>query len=86
MTMKDNRYEVEREKWKKEGGPRPHLRFDGIPTRCDRFWKTPAELAIDDAMEAVERHSGGSLKLTEAVTLLSNARDCVADHVEGETK
>ena len=85
MTMADNCYEVERNKWKEEGGIRPHLRFDGIPTRCDRNWKTPAERAIDDAMEAVERH-GGSLKLTEAVTLLSKARDCVADHVEGKTE
>ena len=86
MTMADRSYEIALNKWMELGGIRPKLRPDGFPTRCDRYWKTPAELAIDDAMEAVERHGGGSLKLTEAVTLLGKARDCVADHVEGDSK
>lgn len=68
--------------WKKDGGPRPGKRPDGIPTRCDQQWKTAAELAIDSAMEAVEA-AGASVALTDAVTLLSKARDRVADHVEG---
>lgn len=61
--------------------PRPNKRPDGIPTRCDMNWMTPAELAITDAMMAVE-NAGASPALTEAVTLLSKARDRVADHVE----
>lgn len=61
---------------------RPRLRDDGIPTRADmRYW-TLAEDAIALAMRAVEA-AGASLALTDAVNLLSNARDRVADHVEG---
>jgi len=41
-----------------------------------------AEIVITDAMLAVE-HAGGSVALTDAITLLSKARDRVADHVEG---
>lgn len=67
--------------WKRDGGPRPKKRPDGISTRCDRQFMTPAELAITDAMHAVE-HAGASEALTDAVTLLSKARDRVADHVE----
>jgi hypothetical protein len=61
---------------------RPKLRPDGVPSRCDRSLMTAAELAITAAMIAVEG-AGASLALTEAVTLLSKARDRVADHVEG---
>lgn len=61
---------------------RPHLRPDGIPTRSDmRYW-TPAELAIWEAMGAVEA-AGASPALTDALNLLIKARDRVADHVEG---
>lgn len=60
---------------------RPTLRPDGIPTRCDRSLMTPAELRITEAMYAVEM-AGGSVALTDAVNLLSKARDRVADHVE----
>jgi hypothetical protein len=67
--------------WKRDGGRRPATRPDGIPTRIDRQWMTAAELAIMDAVEVVER-AGASTKLTDAVTLLSQARDRVADHVE----
>lgn len=70
------------DKWKSQGGNRPAKRPDGLPTRIDRQWKTPAELAIDQAMEAVE-NAGASVALTDAVTLLSKARDRVADHAEG---
>lgn len=65
-----------------ESTPRPHLRDDGIPTRCDRDLMSYAEIAISDAMAAVE-DAGASVALTDAVVLLSKARDRVADHVEG---
>jgi hypothetical protein len=69
------------DKWKSEGGARPAKRPDGLPTRIDIQWMTPAEVAIRNAMLAVE-NAGGSVALTDAVTLLSKARDRVADHVE----
>ena len=68
--------------WKKDGGARPVRRPDGIPTRADMQWMTAAELAIREAMQAVEA-VGASVALTDAVTLLSKAQDRVADHVEG---
>lgn len=67
--------------WKQNGGPRPYSRPDGIPTRMDRQWHTPAETAIREAMLAVEA-AGASPALTDAITLLGKARDRVADHVE----
>ena len=82
--MADRSYDIALNKWKEEGGIRPHLRPDGIQTRIDRLWQTPAELAISEAMDAVERHPGGSIALTEAGILLRQARDRVADHVEGK--
>lgn len=68
--------------WKKDGGVRPAKRPDGIPTRADRQWMAEAELAIICAVDAVEK-AGASAALTDAVTLLSRARERVADHVEG---
>jgi hypothetical protein len=46
------------------------------------MWMTGAELAITETMGAVEK-AGASVALTDAVILLSKARDRVADHVEG---
>lgn len=43
---------------------------------------TPAELAIYEAVQAVER-AGADVRLTEAVILLQRARDRVADFVDG---
>jgi hypothetical protein len=43
---------------------------------------SPAELAITEAMHAVEK-AGASIALTDAVILLGKARDRVADHEEG---
>ena len=60
---------------------RPYKRPDGIPTRADMTYWTPAEHAIAKAMEAVEA-AGASPALTDAVTLLGKARDRVADHIE----
>lgn len=53
-----------------------------VPRRIRLDLHTPAETAIVEAMLAVEA-AGGSLALTDAGTLLSKARDRVADHVEG---
>lgn len=60
---------------------RPAMRPDGVPSRCDLTLMSPAELAITTAMQAVEA-AGCSVALTEAVTLLQQARERVADHVE----
>lgn len=62
--------------------PRPRLRKDGVPTRIDMLHWSAAELAISNAMAAVER-AGASKALTDAVTFLGQARDRVADHMEG---
>ena len=57
------------------------LREDGIPRRCDVLLQTPAERAIAAAVAAVEA-AGVHPLLTDAVVLLSNAKDKVADFVE----
>lgn len=57
------------------------LRADGFPRRADLDLNTPAELAIRKAVEAVEA-AGAHPLLTEAVVLLDQARDKVADFVE----
>lgn len=77
-------YKVALAAWADAGRPvpRPRNRPDGVPTRCDMQWMTAAERAIVDAMRVVEA-AGGSIALTDAVTLLSKARDRVADHIEG---
>lgn len=72
--------------WWRKDIPRPPNRKDGLPTRIDRQWLTLAELAINNAMREIEC-AGASAALTEAAMLLAEARDAVADHVEGnETK
>ena len=77
-------YETALNGWKRDGGHRPVARPDGIPTRIDQNWLSPAELAISSAMQAVEE-AGGSVALTEAITMLSAAKALVADHVEGKS-
>jgi hypothetical protein len=77
-----DQYQAALDAWKQSGGNRPAKRPDGFPTRSDMQWMTKSELAIRDAMLAVE-NAGGSIALTDAVTLLGRARDRVADHVEG---
>jgi hypothetical protein len=52
-----------------------------IPRRIRLDKMTPAELAITDAMEAVEKLPG-DVRLTEAVVLLDRARNLVADFVD----
>lgn len=80
--MADDAYDKALGNWIEKGGLRPQKRPDGMPTRRDLQWMTDAERAINDAMAAVER-AGGSRALTDAVNFLVQARDRVADHVEG---
>lgn len=62
--------------------PRPEKRPDGFPTRADMQSWSPAEHAIFEAQQQVDA-CGGSVAITAATILLSKARDCVADHMEG---
>ena len=57
------------------------LRPDGIARRCDILLMTPAELAIREAMLAVEA-IGAHPYLTEAISRLQEAQNKVADFVE----
>jgi hypothetical protein len=57
------------------------LRPDGWPRRADLMLMTPAELAVRNAVLAVEA-AGCHTLLTEAVILLGQAQDKVADFVE----
>lgn len=52
-----------------------------IPRRIRVDLMTPAELAIHKAMHAVEE-AGCDARLTEALTLLQQAREKVADFVD----
>lgn len=56
---------------------------DYVPRRCDINRYTPAEKAIREAMGAVEE-MGADVLLTDAVVLLSQAKDRVADFVDRE--
>jgi hypothetical protein len=60
---------------------RGELASNGVPRRCRVDLSTPAETAIRAAIEAVER-AGAHPFLTDAVTLLGDAKDKVADFVE----
>lgn len=51
------------------------------PRRNRLDLNTPAEKAIYDAMQEVEK-VGADVRLTEAVILLSKARDLIADYVD----
>jgi hypothetical protein len=55
---------------------------DGFPRRCYVDKMVPAELAITQAMYAVEAMPP-DVRLTDAVTLLDKAREKVADFVDG---
>ena len=52
-----------------------------LPRRNRLDLNTPAEAAIYNAMQEVEK-AGADVKLTEAVILLQKARDLVADYVD----
>ena len=55
--------------------------MENLPRRNQLDLLTPAELAIFEAMQAVEK-IGADEKLTEAVIILQKARDLVADFIE----
>jgi len=55
--------------------------MENFPRRNQLDLLTPAELAIFEAMQAVEK-IGADEKLTEAVIILQKARDLVADFIE----
>lgn len=59
-------------------GLTPHEGFD---RRSCIYLMSPAELTIREAMSAVER-SGCDVRLTDAINLLSDAKDKVADFVD----
>ena len=52
-----------------------------IPRRIRLDLITPAELAIYEAVQAVEK-AGADERLTEAVILLGKAKDLVSDYVD----
>lgn len=60
--------------------PEPDL--SSIPRRARKDQFTPAEELIFDASQVVEA-MGADPRLTAAVVLLSEARRCVADFVDG---
>lgn len=55
---------------------------DNIPRRAHIDQWCPAELAIQNAMRVVEEMPA-DVRLTEAVILLGQARDRVADYIDG---
>jgi len=63
-------------------GLRPRTRPDGFPTRADMRLMSAAELEIFNAVHTVES-LGADKALTDAVNLLHQARDRVADYLEG---
>lgn len=56
--------------------------INNIPRRVDLNRYTPAEKAIYDAILAVEA-IGADVRLTDAVKLLTDAKNKVADYVDG---
>lgn len=54
---------------------------DNLPRRCQLWLNTPAELAIRNAIDAVERVGAHPL-LTESVILLGQALERLADYVD----
>ena len=58
------------------------MNFADIPRRCKLGCLTPAELAIREAIIAVEELPA-DVRLTNAVVLLQKAFTAVADYVDG---
>lgn len=58
------------------------MNTNDIPRRIDVTRYTPAEVAIRAAMAAVEA-AGCDPRLTDALCLLAQAKDRVADFVDG---
>ena len=59
----------------------PMKMVDGVPRRIRVDLLSPAENAIRDAMAEVEK-AGAHPRLTDAVILLQQARDAVADFMD----
>lgn len=59
--------------------------MDEIPRRIRLDLNTPAEKAIYDAMQEVEK-VGADERLTEVVIMLGEARDKLSDYVDDELK
>jgi hypothetical protein len=57
--------------------------MEDFPRRNQLDKCTPAELAIYKAMEEVEK-AGADVKLTEAIIKLQEAKELVADFVDGK--
>lgn len=53
-----------------------------IPRRAQMQEWTTEEKELFHLMQEIEK-LGGSVKLTKCITLLSEARDALADHIEG---
>lgn len=53
-----------------------------IPRRSKAYENVPAELAIQNAVDEVEK-LGANIKLTDAVILLARAKDLVSDFIDG---
>lgn len=51
--------------------------------RVDLSLNEPAEIAIYNAMQEVEK-VGANVKLTEAILLLSKAKDLVGDYIDSK--
>jgi hypothetical protein len=58
------------------------MKNNEIPRRNRLDLNTPAELAIHNAIQEVEK-AGADERLTEAVILLAKAKDCIADFIDG---
>lgn len=56
-----------------------------IPRRNRLDLNTPAEIAIYNAMQEVEK-VGADVRLTEVVTLLAKAKNILSNYVDGEPK
>lgn len=54
-----------------------------VPRRNMLDLNTPAELAIYNAMQEVEK-AGADTKLTDAIMFLQKAKDCVSDFVDAK--
>lgn len=56
-----------------------------IPRRACLYLFTPAEKAVYDAVQAVEK-VGADVRLTDAVVLLQQAREKLADYFDEQIK
>ena len=73
--------ELNKRKTKARDGVTPNRIDMGFPRRNMLNEMTPAERAIYDAVQEVEK-IGADVRLTEAVVLLTKARELVADFVD----